>query len=204
MHKLPYNLNVALELARKELQALSPWEIARGKKVAWQEQLQELHCPSLRRIYRIKHPSGQIYEEEGQEVDPRFQVLLLHYLTSPGTSLQGRWISFKELPGGTLYQQPFYGRAVLPLIKAFGPNLDKFLQAGLTLGGEIASVGEAGITLYPFPLVPVRIALWAGDEEMPPNGTILFDGAATEHLATEDYAVLAEYLVRQLKNVASK
>lgn len=199
MERLPYNLNVALELAGKKLQARTPEDLARAKKVIWKEERREIHCPSLGDLYCINYPSGEIRERSGQDVDPRFQVLLLHYLTSPGTSVHGEWISFKELPGGALYRQPFYGRAIGPLIKTFGSSPVHFLEAGLALGGQTAGVGDAGIILYPFPLVPVCIALWAGDEEIPPNGTILFDASVTEHLPTEDCAVLAEYLVRRLK-----
>ncbi|MGI9952533.1 DUF3786 domain-containing protein [Moorellaceae bacterium AZ2] len=204
MDRMPYNLNVALELARKRLLALSPAEIVVNKKVHWREETREIHCPSLQSVYCVRYPDGQVYEEGGREVDPRFQVLILHYLSSSGASLQGKWISFKELPGGALYQQPFYSRSVLPLVNTFGFDLEKFLTAGLALGGEKVRVGDAGIILHPFPLVPVCIALWAGDEEMPPNGTILFDSSASEHLATEDYAVLAEFLVRYLKYAAAK
>ncbi|GFN23634.1 DUF3786 domain-containing protein [Thermanaeromonas sp. C210] len=203
MDRMPYNLNVTLELARERLRDLSPEEIAARKNVRWQEDTGEIHCPSLESVYRVRYPGGQVYGEGGGEVDTRCQVLILHYLASSGTSLQGRWISFKELPGGSLYQQPFYSRSVLPLVKTFGFDLEKFLAAGRALGGERATVGHAGMILYPFPLVPVCISLWAGDEEVPPNGTILFDGSAAEHLATEDYAVLAELLVRRLKAAAA-
>ncbi|HBT47306.1 MAG TPA: hypothetical protein DEA73_05445 [Peptococcaceae bacterium] len=202
MDRMPYNLNVTLELARQRLRDLPPQEIAARKRVSWHEDAGEIRCPSLASVYRILYPGGQIYAGECGEVDPRWQVLILHYLASSGTSLLGRWISFKELPGGPLYRQPFYSRSVLPLVKTFGFDAERFLAAGRALGGERAPVGHIGIILYPFPLVPVCIALWAGDEEIPPNGTVLFDGSAPEHLATEDYAVLAELLVRRLKAAA--
>ncbi|MCG0277313.1 MAG: DUF3786 domain-containing protein [Thermanaeromonas sp.] len=197
MEKLPFNLDVPLKLAREKLRSIAPSTIAQNKKVTWDEATKEFSCPFLNLVYRITYPDGKVYGEE--EIDPRVTVLFLHYLTSPGSSLTGQWITFKELPGGALYSTPFYYRAVFPLIRAFTPHLDSLVSAGASLGGTKGHIGHASVILYPFPLVPVYLSLWAGDEEVPPGGTILFDASVPEHLSTEDCAVLAEYLVRRLK-----
>lgn len=197
MEKLPYNLDAPLELAREKLKAISPSSIAQKKRVNWDETTKQFYCSFLNQVYRISYPAGEIHGKE--EIDPRVKILLLHYLTSPGTSLYGQWITFKELPGGMLYSAPFYYRAIFPLIRTFTPHLDSLIYAGTSLGGTRGKIGHASIILYPFPLVPVCLSLWAGDEEVPPGGTILFDASVPEHLSTEDCAVLAEYLVRRLK-----
>ncbi|SMB97908.1 protein of unknown function [Thermanaeromonas toyohensis ToBE] len=199
MKGLPYNLNVPLKLARDKLKAASPANIAQKKRVGWDKESSQFFCPFLSQVYRISYPSGEIHGEKEEEIDPHLKILFLHYLTSPGSSLHGQWITFKELPGGMLYSTPFYYRAILPLIRTFTPHLDSLILAGSSLGGERTKIGHASIILYPFPLVPVCLSLWAGDEEVPSGGTILFDASVPEHLSTEDCAVLAEYLVRRLK-----
>lgn len=198
MERLPYNLDVPLKIARDKLESASPASIAQKKRVSWDETTKQFFCPFLNQVYRISYPSGEIYGGK-EEIDPRLKILFLHYLTSPGSSLRGQWITFKELPGGMLYAAPFYHRAIFPLIRSFTPHLDSLIWAGSSLGGERGKIGHASIILHPFPLVPVCLSLWAGDEEVPSGGTILFDASVPEHLSTEDCAVLAEYLVRRLK-----
>jgi hypothetical protein len=172
--------------------------------VSWDSEKQEFILTSLNDTFRISYPGAAIGNEQGAPVDPRLQVLILHYLTGPAATLQGEWISFKELPGGMIYQQPFYGRAVLPLIRTFGPNPAGLIAAGTALAGRPVAHGDAAIELCPFPQLPVRLVIWAGDEEIPPSATILFDAAAATILATEDYAVLAEYLVKRLREQAGE
>jgi hypothetical protein len=40
--------------------------------------------------------------------------------------------------------------------------------------------------------------LWRGDDEFPPNATILFDSSVTDYLSTEDLAVLCERIAQKL------
>ncbi|MGI9860250.1 DUF3786 domain-containing protein [Moorella naiadis] len=198
---LPYNLSVTLDRARAGLDQANPEAIAELKKVTWEPEKGRFSLPSLNDVYYITYPAGKVSTLPGEPVDPRFQVLILHYLLGPGSSLRGQWISFKELPGGLIYQQPFYGRAVLPLIRTFGLRPANLLPAGAALGGKQVDQGDAAIEVNPFPQLPVRLVIWAGDEEFPPGGTILFDASAPDMLATEDFAVLAEYLVKRLKDL---
>ncbi|WP_258360535.1 DUF3786 domain-containing protein [Moorella sulfitireducens (nom. illeg.)] len=199
---LPYNLEVTLDLARRKLEQKKPGEIALNKGASWDGDKKVLTLTSLNDVFYISYPGGSITAKDSSPVDPRLQVLILHYLVGPALTLKSEWISFKELPGGAIYQQPFYGRAVLPLVRTFGRDPDCLLQAARPLGGRPVNLGDAGVELHPFPYLPVRLAIWSGDDEIPPGGTILFDASAAVMLATEDYAVLAEYLVKRLKSQA--
>ncbi|QGP93529.1 hypothetical protein MGLY_29420 [Neomoorella glycerini] len=199
---LPYNLDVTLDLARKELEQGNPREIAVNKGATWDGEKKVLILPSLSDVFHISCPGGTISTSDGSSVDPRVQVLILHYLMGPAVARRGEWVSFKELPGGLIYQQPFYGRAVLPLVRTFGQDPAGLLQAARPLGGRPVNLGDAAVELNPFPTLPVRLVIWAGDDEIPPSGTILFDASAAAILATEDHAVLAEYLVKRLQGQA--
>lgn len=172
--------------------------------MAWDAGKKLFILHSLNDVFHISYPGGTITNSNGHAVDPRLQVLILHYLTGPAPSLQGKWISFKELPGGLLYQQPFYGRSILPLVRTFGQAPSFLLKVGRALGGQAVQLGDAAVELYPFPGVPVRLVIWTGDDEIPPGGTILFDNTAGTIMATEDIAVLAEYLVKRLRDQAGE
>ena len=52
-------------------------------------------------------------------------------------------------------------------------------------------MGDAAIVMDVFPRLPLTYVIWEGDEEMPANGTILFDQTAQYYLPTEDLVVVA-------------
>ena len=47
-------------------------------------------------------------------------------------------------------------------------------------------------------MVPVTFVLWKGDEELPPEGNILFDSTISEYLSVEDINVLCEIIAWRL------
>lgn len=156
----------------------------------------------LGQVYRVT-PDGKVsLANDTQEVGLTAKILLLHYLAqAQGIPVRDKLISFKELPGGTIYIEPFTNRAIRPLVSLFGENPSELLTTGKKLGGEPAALGDISITVRALPNVPVTLVLWAGDDEFPPSGNILFDISAPHFLPTEDYAVLASLLVYELKSL---
>ena len=60
------------------------------------------------------------------------------------------------------------------------------------------------MTINAFDQVPITLVLWKGDEEVAPNGNILFDANISDYLSTEDVTVLSETIVWKLvKNIPS-
>lgn len=127
--------------------------------------------------------------DDGSQME---QVLWLHYLISEGTKLPvGKYLAYREAPGAVFYENKFIARAVTPLVKCFGKEPPALVKAGLKLGGDPAGTGDASIRLHVLPNVPVTYIIWSGDDEMGPEGNILFDETALGWLPTEDLAVLA-------------
>jgi hypothetical protein len=133
------------------------------------------------------------------------QILILHYLRGcTGEPLSGHSIDFREVPEGGFYWSAFVSRAKKPLLETFGHDLDLYLQVAQMLGGEPQGLGDAAARFLAFPLVPVTHVLWRGDEEFPPEASILFDVTITQHLSTEDIAALAGASVYRLMAAAFK
>lgn len=161
----------------------------------------------LGRKFDVEHPSGQFYAETtlNEEISLPTQILILHYLVNRSPAMQtGQLISYKELPGGGIYIQPFTNRAINPLVKAFGCQRSKLIQAAGTLRGEAVALGDAAVALSVFPKVPITLVIWEADDEFPATGNILFDSSAGTILPTEDYAVLASQVVFALRKLASQ
>jgi len=69
---------------------------------------------------------------------------------------------------------------------------------------QIASMGDVSVTIQAFPKVPITFIIWRGDEEFPPNGTILFDSSIKDNLlSAEDISELVSMIVYPLIAKAS-
>lgn len=154
--------------------------------------------------FDVEYPSGQFYPEttHNGEVSIPTQILILHYLVNRSPAVHtGQLISYKELPGGSIYIQPFTNRAINPLVKTFGAQTESLMKAANALGGEAVSLGDVAVVLNVFPKIPVTLVIWEADDEFPASGNILFDRSAGSILPSEDYAVLASLVVFTLRKL---
>ena len=155
----------------------------------------------LDRVYHVCFPEFEFEDEaESREaVAIQEQILILHYMLSPASApLTENWISYREIPGASFYYSAFVKRAIDPLKKVFGQNIDGLLRAGETLGGKTIDTGDAGYEFRLFPNIPVRIILWAADDEFPAEANIVFNENIRGSLSPEDIAWLAGMLVYRL------
>lgn len=133
------------------------------------------------------------------EVPLRDKILILHYFTlAKGTPAVGRLITYKQLPGGMSYFAAFSQRAVTPLVNRFGQNPELLIGVAAKLGGRETNYGNVSVAINAFDHVPITLVLWKGDEELAPNGNILFDANISDYLSTEDIAVLSETIIWKL------
>ena len=189
----------AEELAKVPLQRLAEASgfVADGEK--------GLLAPFLDRSYRLSYPDFSFSDSEspaeaaGKEIPLQEQVLILHYLLGAGRSrLSGKWVAYREIPGAGFYFSVFAKRAIEPLKKVFGEQLESFHTAAAALSGTPIEAGDAGYQFSLFPKAPIQLILYRGDEEFPAEANILFDGGIVDQLSPEDAAWLASLLVYRL------
>lgn len=196
------DFQTALTLAREKLHARDPEEICRNARADFsaRQEVKEIILPFFLKNVRVACPEGIVEYEDGEgTLSIQEQGLILHYLlTVSDKSLTGELITFREIPSGEFYYQPFLKRAQVPLVKAFGSDHELFRRSGEKLGGKGAKMGDVSLTFLPFPKVPVTLTLWKGDEEFSPEGTILFDSSIKNFLPGEDIAFLAGTVVYKL------
>ena len=160
-----------------------------------------LRVPFLNRLYQIRFPEFD-FEDEAEsktEIPIQEQILILHYMLSPAPPMStDNWVSYREIPGASFYYSAFVKRAIDPLKKVFGQNVDGLLRAGEILAGKSIDTGDVGYEFRLFPNIPVRLILWAGDEEFAAEASIVFDENIKDILSAEDIAWLAGMLVYRL------
>ena len=159
----------------------------------------------LNKKIRITWPECDIsFADSGDEVPIQQQVLILHYLIgAKGAAVQGEWIAYQEVPDGKFYLDAFLRRAKIPMVQGFGtqPEMLKEL-ATKVYGAQPFDKGDVSVVVKALPGIPVALILWKGDDEFPPEGTILFDRSISDILSAEDIAWLAGMIIYPLMGMA--
>lgn len=157
------------------------------------------------RDYTVAYPEGVVLDADGQPAEVSVAILLLLYLLeSTGSSHEGLWISFEQLPGGPGYLASFRGRVAAPILKVFGQELSLLLEAGRSLDGEPLDQGDVSVCIPALPRVPVAYLMWKGDEEFAPTVSVVFDASVRGYLDAEVVTALAELTTRRLVAAANR
>jgi hypothetical protein len=135
---------------------------------------------------------------------PESMILMIRYLTEGAYKApDGRFLTYRELPWGEVYDRNFQGRCVGRLARTFGARLRDFEDAVRKLGGALLTLGDASCELPYLAWVPIRLILWAGDDEFPASSQFLFSGSRPSAFSAEDLAVVGELVIRALKETAA-
>jgi len=159
-----------------------------------------LKIPFLDRVYHLTYPVFDFKDaaDPNKLIPLQEQILILHYMQGNIRPETGNWIAYREIPGASFYFSAFVKRAIDPLKKVFGNNVAGLLKASEKLNGSRIDTGDAGFEFKLFPKISLRLILWAGDEEFPPEANILFEENIGSILSPEDAAWLAGMIVYRL------
>jgi len=175
-------------------------------ELAWDEldklALQDAAVSLLGENYQVKAKERAVLLAGGASAGQMEAVLILHYLIGllrHGYRPRGEWISFKETRDGKLFWPAFQESAIKSLVQSFQNNPEDLVRnLSSRLGGRMVEGGDVAVELAAFPGVFVRLVFWKGDEELPPEASLLFDRGLTEIYSTEDVAVLLMAVVQKV------
>jgi hypothetical protein len=149
--------------------------------------------------YTVYSPQISFHSPTQKTVSLVTRILLLHYLIrADGSALTGKWVGYKDIPGGLLYASVFARRVTDPLVRKFGRFAKWFKEVGIRSGGEPVAVGDASFILQVFPYIPAQYVLWEGDDEFSPAVQLLFDASVDHYLSLEDIVVLGQIMTGRL------
>jgi len=199
-YKQQASLQRRVDELRQQAQQRDPAELAECTGANFDPIEGRLELPLFGVPKTIRTPELTIHDSQtGKESSISTQALLLyHFCTTNGAPVAGRWISFRELPGGGFYHQAFQGYTGNEIVKHFGNDLAAFELAALAAGGRKEAVGDATFVFQGLPRIPLMVVYWLGDEDFPSSARILFDSSAGHHLPTDAFAILGSALTRRL------
>ena len=173
--------------------------VARFDSARWDGR--EFYVNLLGRQYAISHPEYAIRAVDGGKVPPLpTQTFLLRCLLEGKTVIStGNWLTFREMPWGELYIKPYTGRVLTRAAFTFGTRVEAFRAACEKMGGLPLKHGDAGFEFTLTGDYRMRILVWAGDDEFPPNAQVLYSDNFAEGFAAEDRVVAGDILISAIK-----
>ncbi|VVB68802.1 Uncharacterised protein [uncultured archaeon] len=118
------------------------------------------------------------------------------------SDLIDQWISLKETDGGKVFWPAFHKVVMKPLVESFQEDREGLVwNLRERLGGRVVEGGDVAIEVIAFPEIFVRIIFWEGEEDLPDEGTMMFDRELNGVYSMEDVSALLLYIVREAKNL---
>lgn len=194
----------ALEIGKEEISKKNPLHLCRvsgGQFIEKANEPNSIQIKFLNRMVNISWPDLIFSQDSDKEMKIKEKILILHYLNNAKKEdLTGELIAYQEIPSARFYLSSFNARSRDPFIAAFGENPDKLpVVAQELFAAQMASMGDVSVTIQAFPKVPITLIIWRGDEEFPPNGTILFDSSIKDNLlSAADISELVSMIVYPL------
>ena len=185
----------------EQFRALDPQTVRqRLSEVGWDGS--EFTVTLLGRQFAIAHPDYAIRALDGGAIPPLpAQTFLLRYLLeSQDVAWMGQWKTFREMPWGEMYIKPYTGRVLTRAAFTFGTRVAAFKAAAEKMGALPLKNGDAG---YQFDLIGgyrMRLLVWEGDDEFPPNAQVLYSDNFAEGFAAEDRVVAGDILISTVKS----
>ena len=178
---------------------LDPVEAAARTGLVWDGK--EFYVNLLGTTYAIAHPDYAIRTVgEGKLPPLPTQTFLLRYLLEgKAVPFLGQWKTFREMPWGEMYIKPYTGRVLTRAAFTCGTRVDAFRSACEKLGALPVAHGDAGFQLTLIGDYKMRILVWEGDDEFPPNAQVLYSDNFSDGFAAEDRVVAGDILISTIK-----
>ncbi|CAB1262232.1 DUF3786 domain-containing protein [Clostridium sp. MT-14] len=145
----------------------------------------------------VRYPSGDIYSKNGSKFEayPPKTLILRYLIHGKGVEPSRKYITYREIEGGNVYYNNFYGRCILRLSRTFGKNVERFKEIFEKLGAEKVEMGDAAYKFQFLNNIYVIFAIWKDDEEFPASSQILFNSNVLFYFTAEDLAVVGDVAI---------
>ena len=183
----------------EKFRTLDPQEAAERTGAKWDGN--EFYVNLLGREFAISHPQYALRALDGGKLPPLpTQTFLLRYLLeSKDVAWAGEWKTFREMPWGEMYIQPYTGRVLTRAAYTFGFRVAGFKAAAEKMGATPVPHGDAGFEFNLIGNYKMRFLVWEGDDEFPPSTQILYSDNFATGFAAEDRVVAGDILITTIK-----
>lgn len=187
----------------EQLRALDPAETSARTGLPFDP---EAGCFSMRLLYadyRVYWPEFRIESDQANALalsSIPAQIFLIRFLLEGCASVgSGNFLTYREMPWGDVYLTPFTGRCLTRAAFTFGTRLNAFKAAAEKIPAVPIRYGDAAYQIEVMPGYEIRLIVWEGDDEFPPNSQILFSDNFPKAFSAEDRTVVGDLVINELK-----
>ncbi len=175
-----------IEFFTEKFRESNPEEIAERLQIPFDAEKGIFTFAFMGNPVRVTYPEFTV---EPQLKDQGAVILILRYLLFANVgAFNGKFISFRDMPSGDLYIQPFTGRCITRMNFKYGTRIAVFREAMEGIGARRVDYADACYEIELFRQLWVRFIIWEGDEEFPPSSQMLFSENFREAFETYDLA----------------
>ena len=163
-------------------------------------------CFSMRLLYddyRLYWPEFRIESDNENALALKgipAQIFLIRFLLEGCASTgSGSFLPYREMPWGDVYLKPFTGRCLTRAAFTFGTRLNAFIAACEKTPAIPVKYGDAAYQIEVMPGYEIRLIVWEGDDEFPPNSQILFSDNFPKAFSAEDRTVVGDLVITEIK-----
>ena len=182
---------------------LDPVEAAQRCGVKYDAEAQTFTVRLLYTDYEIAWPKFAIQSKDENGFALKnlpAQMLIIRFLLEGCASKgSGTFLTYREMPWGEVYLKPFTGRCITRAAFTFGTRLEAFKKAIENMPVILLDSGDAACQIEIMPGYEVRIIVWEGDDEFPPNTQILFSDNFPKAFSAEDRTVVGDIFISDIK-----
>jgi len=189
-------------LRRRAPAEVALWSGARRETAAGETRLE---VPFWGRPYLISWPDLMVRDKAGQPSPGPVQGMILQYLQlADGAPLENTWVSLRNLPNGSFYEQAFQSYSGNLLVRSFREDVEAFRAVARSMGGEPLEMGDAAFRFWALPRIPLAVVYWSGGGEFPDAAQVLFDNSASHYHHLEMLAHLGGMLFERIVQAREK
>ncbi len=192
-------LEDAFEKAWDDIKHMDIEEVCRLAAVPPPDHDGHIWVPLLGENFAVHVDEEKVLLNGTEPARPDKGLIVVHYLIG-AMSIEptGNLVSFRELQGGDVYWKAYEGRSIDRIQDFFGERPEALHDAVRGLKVKKAPMGDVGYVIEALPKVPVIVAVWRADDELPASANVLWDETVKYYLHTEDVAVLGGIVASEL------
>ena len=183
----------------EELRSLEPDKVCERCKVDY-DSAGFYKVNSLERTVRV-YPEEERFEAEDVSLaaNADYQLLVVTYLLyAQNIDPAGKWVSEKDLKGGSTFFRGPHALPAAPLEKLFGSDPEGFRKKAETFGAVPSEFGDISMTFPVLPRISFVVVLWVKDEEFPARVTFMLDSSTEAHLPLDVIFAMTESVTQKL------
>jgi hypothetical protein len=193
----------------EEFQALDPETASLRSGIPYDKDKKEFTLRMLGKEFLISWPEFEV--RRADETDTQYgailegvpaKIMAIRMIANGiAAAPTGKYLTYREVPWGTVYLQQFTGRCISRLAFSYGNRLADFCAVMERMGAKKLTMGDAS---YEFEFINgyfVQFILWAGDDEFPPSAQILFSDNFPLSFSAEDMAVVGDITIGTMKKL---